>query len=209
MADDEQRIRQLAYRIWESEGRPEGAQQRHWDMALKIVTAERTAGENVRLEDEEPRHDEPDMLEDDLPLEADERGIDENRLPLDEPEAPDLEDLPYQDTPTQDDVPVHDRVASDYAPPEGPSHPAQAPVTESPEGSAVVKRAEEEARRTEDTVTPTNETDTAQVPGKSTPRKTTRKPSSASGKKPTGKASGKSTSGKSTSKASPKTKPKG
>ncbi|GAB2803129.1 hypothetical protein GCM10027040_34220 [Halomonas shantousis] len=209
MADDELRIRQLAYRIWESEGRPEGQQQRHWDMALKIVTAERTSGEEVRLEDEEPRHDEPDMLEDDLPLEDDERGIDENRLPLDEAEAPELEDLAYQDAPAQDDVPVHDRMASDYAPPEGPSHPAQAPVTESPEGSAVVKRAEEEARRDEDTVTPTDATDTAQVPGK-----TARKTSGA--KKTPGKTSGsKSTaSSKSTTKASsrttkPKTKPKG
>ncbi|MDR9438499.1 MAG: DUF2934 domain-containing protein [Halomonas sp.] len=36
----EEHIRRLAYSIWESEGRPEGLQQRHWDMALKIVAME-------------------------------------------------------------------------------------------------------------------------------------------------------------------------
>ena len=47
MADDEQRIRQLAYRIWESEGRPDGQEQRHWEMARKIVAAERESGRDA------------------------------------------------------------------------------------------------------------------------------------------------------------------
>ncbi|GAA5174816.1 MULTISPECIES: DUF2934 domain-containing protein [Halomonadaceae] len=47
MADDELRIRQLAYRIWESEGRPEGQEQRHWEMARKIVAAERESGRDA------------------------------------------------------------------------------------------------------------------------------------------------------------------
>lgn len=50
MADDEQRVRQLAYRIWESEGRPDGQAQRHWDMAWKIVAAERAAGHEAELD---------------------------------------------------------------------------------------------------------------------------------------------------------------
>ena len=47
MADDERRIRQLGYRIWESEGRPEGQEQRHWEMARKIVAAERESGRDA------------------------------------------------------------------------------------------------------------------------------------------------------------------
>lgn len=54
MADDEQRVRQLAYRIWESEGRPDGQEQRHWDMAWKIVAAERAAGHEAEFDALDP-----------------------------------------------------------------------------------------------------------------------------------------------------------
>lgn len=37
---DEQRIRERAYQIWESEGCPEGGAERHWEMARKLVEAE-------------------------------------------------------------------------------------------------------------------------------------------------------------------------
>lgn len=37
---DEQRIRELAYQIWESEGRPEGEEARHWQMAVKLLGSE-------------------------------------------------------------------------------------------------------------------------------------------------------------------------
>jgi len=33
MNPQEQRIRELAYEIWLSEGRPEGQEARHWEMA--------------------------------------------------------------------------------------------------------------------------------------------------------------------------------
>jgi len=36
----DERIRQLAYEIWHSEGRPHGQDQRHWEMAAKLVEAE-------------------------------------------------------------------------------------------------------------------------------------------------------------------------
>lgn len=39
--DEELRIRQLAYRIWEAEGRPSGQHDLHWQMACKLVAAER------------------------------------------------------------------------------------------------------------------------------------------------------------------------
>jgi hypothetical protein len=37
--DREQRIRELAYAIWEQEGRPEGKVERHWETAEKAVEA--------------------------------------------------------------------------------------------------------------------------------------------------------------------------
>lgn len=36
----DERIRQLAYEIWHAEGRPNGQDQRHWEMASKLVEAE-------------------------------------------------------------------------------------------------------------------------------------------------------------------------
>lgn len=85
MTSREQRIRMLAYRIWESEGRPDGQEARHWEMAERIVEAE-----NAREEEQEWREagDEPSPLEgEDPPAEPDEIGIDEPRLPLDDPET--------------------------------------------------------------------------------------------------------------------------
>ncbi|MGP0175135.1 DUF2934 domain-containing protein [Pseudomonas sp. NCHU5208] len=40
---DEQRIREFAFQIWESEGRPEGQHERHWRMACKLAEAETAA----------------------------------------------------------------------------------------------------------------------------------------------------------------------
>ena len=40
MSLDEHRIRELAYRIWESEGRPEGDHLRHWHQAREQMEAE-------------------------------------------------------------------------------------------------------------------------------------------------------------------------
>ncbi|WP_313084664.1 DUF2934 domain-containing protein [Pseudomonas sp.] len=40
MTKDEQRIREFAYDIWVSEGRPHGQDERHWEMARKLVQAE-------------------------------------------------------------------------------------------------------------------------------------------------------------------------
>jgi hypothetical protein len=36
------RIREYAYHIWQSEGMPEGQQQRHWEMACKLVDGNST-----------------------------------------------------------------------------------------------------------------------------------------------------------------------
>ena len=44
MTQQEQQIRELAYDIWQSEGRPEGQEERHWEMARKLVEARGGAG---------------------------------------------------------------------------------------------------------------------------------------------------------------------
>jgi hypothetical protein len=40
MSIDEQRVREFAYQIWESEGKPAGQEDRHWEMACKLAEAE-------------------------------------------------------------------------------------------------------------------------------------------------------------------------
>ncbi|HEN8800698.1 DUF2934 domain-containing protein [Pseudomonas sp. CM25] len=45
MSVDEKRVREFAYQIWESEGKPEGQEDRHWDMARKLAEAEALAPE--------------------------------------------------------------------------------------------------------------------------------------------------------------------
>ncbi|HSC82883.1 MAG TPA: DUF2934 domain-containing protein [Pseudomonas sp.] len=41
MSVDYQRIRELAYQIWEAEGQPSGQEERHWQMACKLAEAEK------------------------------------------------------------------------------------------------------------------------------------------------------------------------
>ena len=43
MSIDDKRIREFAYQIWESEGKPEGQEARHWEMACKLAEAEALA----------------------------------------------------------------------------------------------------------------------------------------------------------------------
>ncbi|CAM3776256.1 hypothetical protein D3C81_986900 [compost metagenome] len=43
MSVEEKRIREFAYQIWESEGKPEGQEERHWAMARKLAEAEALA----------------------------------------------------------------------------------------------------------------------------------------------------------------------
>jgi len=37
MADDESKLREHAYRLWEEEGRPDGRAKTHWDMAREAL----------------------------------------------------------------------------------------------------------------------------------------------------------------------------
>ncbi len=43
MTHDEQRIRERAYRIWESEGCPQGQEMKHWCEACEQIEAEDAA----------------------------------------------------------------------------------------------------------------------------------------------------------------------
>lgn len=43
MSVDEKRVREFAYQIWESEGKPAGQEDRHWEMARKLAEAEALA----------------------------------------------------------------------------------------------------------------------------------------------------------------------
>lgn len=42
---DENRVKELAYQIWESEGRPHGSDKRHWEMATSLAQTETEATE--------------------------------------------------------------------------------------------------------------------------------------------------------------------
>ncbi|GGU83037.1 hypothetical protein GCM10009504_44400 [Pseudomonas laurentiana] len=43
MSVEEKRIKEFAYLIWESEGKPDGQEHRHWEMARKLAEAEALA----------------------------------------------------------------------------------------------------------------------------------------------------------------------
>lgn len=196
---DEERVRQLAYSIWEAEGRPEGQQQKHWDRALKIVAAEQAAGNEAELEEVGEPIDEPPILEDDLPLEEDEMGIQESRLPLEDPDG----DLSFDEAPFRDDIAVGQDVPVQDVPVQDRGHPPQEPISDEtagsmepmPEESATVKRTQR-PRRSSEGLTVTDETGAPQSTGKSARAQT---------KKATG--SGKSEPNKTATKAKKANKP--
>lgn len=43
------RVRHLAYQIWEAEGQPHGQDKQHWDKAWKLVRAETLAQQQALL----------------------------------------------------------------------------------------------------------------------------------------------------------------
>ena len=48
--DREQRIREIAYGLWEEEGFPEGEHERHWFSAEALFNAEAAPGDELRGE---------------------------------------------------------------------------------------------------------------------------------------------------------------
>jgi Protein of unknown function (DUF2934) len=56
MVDKEQRIREIAYRLWEEDGRPIGQADRHWQMATKLADqGEQTTSASARVVDIRPK----------------------------------------------------------------------------------------------------------------------------------------------------------
>ncbi|HDZ48618.1 hypothetical protein LCGC14_0037670 [marine sediment metagenome] len=166
--NDEERIRQLAYSIWEAEGRPEGQQQHHWERARKIVAAEHSADseeELVELQELEMLQevdelqelgeplDEPPIFEEDLPLEEDEMGIQENRLPLDDPNDDALldDDALHTDASLQGDTLV-EQDAAEVPSKKTATAPTKRKPASTPKSEAkVVKKAAPRAKRAKST----------------------------------------------------------
>lgn len=153
MADDELRIRQLAYRIWESEGRPDGQEQRHWEMARKIVAAEHESGREAHPDVEI----EPDATDPDLPVRDDELGVEQDDMGLGSSTDPEA-DVLADETPDRN----LGRKREGGTATQSDAASAETPL---PEESATVKRARK-PRRTEDTVSQPNAGDTSS-PGRS------------------------------------------
>ena len=55
MNNDDKRIREFAYQIWESEGKPEGQEARHWEMAHTLAQAEALAPKKAAASKAKPR----------------------------------------------------------------------------------------------------------------------------------------------------------
>ena len=53
MQDRESLIRQRAYEIWESQGRPKGRAEEHWEQACREVDEEREGKVGLQDEDKE------------------------------------------------------------------------------------------------------------------------------------------------------------
>lgn len=63
ISDDEQRIREKAHEIWESEGRPHGRHHLHWDMAREIIALKDAGGPPTRPVRETVRENvEPEVM---------------------------------------------------------------------------------------------------------------------------------------------------
>ena len=55
MNNEDKRIREFAYQIWESEGKPDGQDARHWEMAHKLAQAEALAPQKVAASKAKPK----------------------------------------------------------------------------------------------------------------------------------------------------------
>lgn len=62
---NENRVREFAYQIWESEGRPHGEASRHWDMAYKLAKSEmskETASQSAAPQHRTVQHNDTDTI---------------------------------------------------------------------------------------------------------------------------------------------------
>lgn len=87
MKVDERRVRELAYQIWESEGRPQGQHDRHWRMARSLAETEAADPRHAAQEPVKPRFEGDQEPEKPAILQEPPRR--KGRLPKAEPETPD------------------------------------------------------------------------------------------------------------------------
>ncbi|MBD9579118.1 DUF2934 domain-containing protein [Pseudomonas sp. BGr12] len=89
MKVNERRVRELAYQIWESEGRPEGQHDRHWRMARSLAEAEAGNADGTQ-EPVKPRFE--GDKEPEKPALLQEPPRRKGRLPKADPEVPDQDE---------------------------------------------------------------------------------------------------------------------
>jgi hypothetical protein len=89
MKVNERRVRELAYQIWESEGRPEGQHDRHWRMARSLAETEaaNAAGPDEAVKPRFEGNSEPEK-----PALLQEPPRRKGRLPKADPEVPDQDE---------------------------------------------------------------------------------------------------------------------
>lgn len=66
MSDEDARIREAAYHLWESEGRPTGQDRRHWELARQMVRAGEPSA-NIPRADELPPQGRPGAVPEEKP----------------------------------------------------------------------------------------------------------------------------------------------
>lgn len=102
MNTHEQRVREFAYQIWESEGRPVGHEYRHWEMANKLA--------------EGPVNDDVEPLGSGHVL-----SVIAPEEPFNPEPAPEIDPAPPQ--PGQPTPPAHPNIPPRPTPPQSPSAP--------------------------------------------------------------------------------------
>jgi len=63
-ADREVRVREIAYRMWEEEGHPDGAAERHWRAAEAMIEADDPARKAIEGEPPGDMEKPPEMISD-------------------------------------------------------------------------------------------------------------------------------------------------
>lgn len=89
MKVNERRVRELAYQIWESEGRPQGQHDRHWRMARSLAEAEAANADSTN-EPVKPRFE--GGSEPEKPALLQEPPRRQGRLPKADPEVPEQDE---------------------------------------------------------------------------------------------------------------------
>ncbi|MGV8834996.1 DUF2934 domain-containing protein [Cellvibrio sp.] len=158
----EQRIREFAHQIWESEGCPTGHEYRHWEIACKLVEAQKSASHQEKvtghiksiIAPEEPFDPNPKPEIDPAPPQPDQPA--QPNVPVD-PIAP-VQPPPHI-SPTPPPQPIH---PTDPVQPGNPAQPIQ-PTASKPKKAT--------SKSTSSTTATSDEANTLSAPGTTKARK--------------------------------------